>query len=236
MRQQRAHARIVRCDHERRAAGETLRAQQFERRGGVRVVQIRGRLVGEHQRRPVDDARALRRHAAPALATARADSRRARSATPTDSSRIRTRAGSSGWPARYCARRRLSATSSAPTRWSRCGTRPTLRPRQRSRAAPESPPRSVPPTIAVPVVGVVSAARMCRSVVLPLPDAPASSQCSPAPARHCVDAEHGGVAVSMRDSGEREHPAASRRFPATCRSRARWPRQCRPAAACRLPR
>ena len=54
-RQQRPHARIVRCDHERGAIGETLPAQEIERRRRVRVIEIRGRLVGEHQCRAIDE-------------------------------------------------------------------------------------------------------------------------------------------------------------------------------------
>ena len=55
VRQQRPHARIVRRDDERGAVREALRAQQIERRRRVRVVEIRGRLVGEHQCRAIDD-------------------------------------------------------------------------------------------------------------------------------------------------------------------------------------
>ena len=55
VRQPRTHARVVRSDHERGAARLALRAQQIERRGGVRVVEIRGGLVGQHQRRAIDE-------------------------------------------------------------------------------------------------------------------------------------------------------------------------------------
>jgi hypothetical protein len=104
--------------------------------------------------------------------------------TPTASSSAMTRASSTGSPASVRARRRLSRTVSAPTRCRRCGTSPTVRPRQRSRAPSESATTSVPLTITDPTVGVVRPASICRTVVLPLPDCPASSQASPAPARH----------------------------------------------------
>ena len=93
--------------------------------GRMRVVEIGGRLVGQHQRRPVDDRAGDRRHAAPAPATARADS-----GAPARPHRPHRAARARGPRRRACRRgiaasRRLSRTSSAPTRCRRCGTRPT---------------------------------------------------------------------------------------------------------------
>ncbi len=92
------------------------------------------------------------------------------------------RALSDGNPARKDASRRFSSTFRLGTRCSFCGTIPTERPRQRSSAAPSSLPSAWPPTSISPSLGLSSPATRCRSVVLPLPEAPSTSQRSPAAA------------------------------------------------------
>ena len=52
---------------------------------------------------------------------------------------------------------------------------------------------------------VVSPARMCSNVDLPLPDCPASSHASPAAARHSGDLDGGYRAIAMKDAEQFEH-------------------------------
>ena len=206
VRQQRLDARVVRRDDQRRARLDRLRAQQLERRRGVLVVERGGRLVGEQQGRPVDDGArdrdalrlALRQLAGQAVREVR-DLHRLRAARRCARRRARRRRGA----ARAAGCR---ATLTAPIRCSRCGTRPTVRPRQRSRSVRRERRRGpgsrrrCGPRSAASVRRSGAAASTCRC-----PTGPPSSHASPLPARHDATATASTSPWRFSTRGELEH-------------------------------
>ena len=186
--------------------------QEIERRRGVRVIEIRSRLVGEHQRRPVDDGardghtlrlplRQFARVAACEIGDAdgleegpdaKQIVRHARKVLREPQVVGDVEGADEMEPLRHEA-------DTAPAPAVACGAgkpaeiraadddRPRGRRRQRSEDVQQR--------------RLAAARRTGKQPVLAGPGAP------------FADPEHGGVAVPMRDSGEREHPSASRPFP-----------------------
>ena len=172
-------ARVVRDEHQGRAAVALQREEQVDDLPAGGLVEIAGRLVG-HQNRRVRRQRAGDRDA---LLLAAGELRRDNAAAcrrgRPPAIRPPARAKASAAPASSSGRATFSSAVMVGTRWKDWNTMPMRRPRKRASASSSSGPRSVPSTTTRPESGRSSPAIVISSVDLPEPDGPTRPTASP---------------------------------------------------------
>ena len=188
-------------------------------RGAVAVVERRGRLVGEDQRRPVDQRARDRDPLRLALAElVRPRPRQRREAELGRAGRRCARARAAG--RRACARGGgCPRTLSAPIRCSRCSTMPMWRLRRRStRGRAQAPASAWPATAIAPRVGRSRPAIRCRSVLLPLPEGPEHQRVAAGRDRPAGDPQHRARAEALLEMPHSQHRLRGGRQPSGARS------------------